>query len=49
MSTTIASDWDAMCTLFLKNGEQFSLAVDAQSGSNELDTFRRVYENGYVR
>lgn len=45
--SSVACDWDAMCTLFLKNGDRFELAV--LPNSSEVEIFRTVYENGYVR
>lgn len=42
----IAHRWDTMCEMFSRNAEQFGLVVDP---IDEIGTFRRVYENGYVR
>lgn len=46
--STIAGDWDAMCTLFLKNAARFNLALP-EPQSSELEIFCDVFENGYVQ
>lgn len=48
MANTIADDWNAMCTLFLKNAAQFNLSLDSTS-RDELEIFGAVYGNGFVQ